>query len=79
VREAEYVSEFGRWNEAERSSDLHLRRYVHGYFGTSSSLERSVLERHLPAAETPMMLNFGAAHSGQDAHSGSGAQRLDHA
>jgi hypothetical protein len=54
------------------------RWYVHGYFGTSSSLERSVLERHLPAAEIPMVLNFGAAHTGQDAHSGSGAQRLDH-
>lgn len=78
VREAEYVSELGRWDEAERPADLRLRRYVHGYFGTSSSLERTVLERHLPAAEIPVVLNFGAAHTRQDAQAGE-TQRLDHA
>ena len=76
---AEYTSEFGRWDEVERASDPRLRPYVHGYFATSSSLVRPARERHLPAAEVPMVLNFGASHTWVDARSGSGPQRLDHA
>lgn len=79
MRVAECVSEFGRWDEAERASDPRLRRYVHGYFATSSSLVRPAWERHLPAAEAPMVLNFGAAHTRVDARSGSSPQQLDHA
>jgi len=52
---------------------------VHGYFATSSSLVRSARERHLPAAEVPMILNFGASHTRVEARSDSGPQRLDHA
>jgi hypothetical protein len=52
---------------------------VHGYFATSSSLVRPARERHLPAAEVPMVLNFGASHTRVDARPGSGPQRLDHA
>ena len=76
---AEYTSEFGRWDEVERASDPRLRPYVHGYFATSSSLTRPVRERHLPTAEVPMVLNFGASHTRVPARSGGGPQRLDHA
>jgi AraC-like DNA-binding protein len=79
TRVAEFTSEFGRWDEVERASDPRLRPYVHGYFATSSSLVGPARERHLPAAEVPMVLNFGASHSRVDARSGSGPQRLDHA
>lgn len=79
LRVAEYTSEFGRWDEVERDSDPLLRRYVHGYFATSSSLVRPARERYLPAAEVPMVLNFGASHTRVDARPGSGPQRLDHA
>ena len=79
VRVAEYTSEFGRWDEVERASDPRLRPYVHGYFATSSSLVRPARERHLPAAEVPMVLNFGASHTRVDARSDGGPQRLDHA
>jgi AraC-like DNA-binding protein len=79
VRVAEYTSGFGHWNEVERASDPRLRPYVHGYFATSSSLVRPARERHLPAAEVPLVLNFGASHTRVDARSGGGLQRLDHA
>ena len=79
MRAAEYTSEFGRWHEVERPSDPRLRPYVHGYFATSSSLVRPARERHLPAAEVPMVLNFGASHTKVDARADSGPQRLDHA
>jgi AraC-like DNA-binding protein len=79
VRIAEYTSEFGRWDEVERAGDPRLRRYVRGYFATSSSLVRPTRERLLPAAEVPLVLNFGAPHARSNAQSGSGPQRLDHA
>jgi AraC-like DNA-binding protein len=79
VRVAEYSSELGRWDEVERASDPRLRPYVHGYFATSSTLVRPARERHLPAAEVPLVLNFGASHTRVDIPSGSGPQRLDHA
>jgi len=78
VRAAEYTSELGRWDEVERASDPRLRPYVHGYFATSSSLVRPARERHLPAAEVPMVLNFGASHTRVDGPGGA-PQRLDHA
>jgi len=79
VRIEHYTSEFGRWDEVERASDPHLRPYVHGYFATSSSLVRAARQRHLPAAEVPMVLNFGASHTRVGAHANSEPQRLDHA
>ncbi len=56
-----------------------LRRYVHGYFATSSWLQRPVRERHLPVAEVPLILNFGASHTRLHARPGGASQRLDHA
>lgn len=79
MRVAEYTSEFGRWDEVGRAADPRLRPYVHGYFATSSSLVRPARERHLPAPEVPMILNFGASHTRVDALSDGGPQRLDHA
>src|SRR5215475_14585425 len=79
MRVAEHTSEFGRWDEVQRPADPRLRPYVHGYFATSSSLVRPARERHLPAVEVPMVLNFGAAHTRLDAPSGGEPQRLDHA
>jgi AraC-like DNA-binding protein len=79
VRVSAYSTEFGRWDEVERASDPCLRPYVHGYFATSSSLVRPARQRHLPAAEVPMVLNFGASHTRVDAKSGSTPQQLDDA
>jgi AraC-like DNA-binding protein len=79
MRVAAYTSELGRWEEVERASDPRLRPYVHGFFATSSSLLRPARERHLPSAEVPVVLNFGASHTRVDARSDSGPQRLDHA
>ena len=79
MRVAEHTSELGRWDEVERAADPRLRPYVHGYFATSSSLVRPAWERHLPAAEVPMVLNFGASHTREDPRWDSGPQRLDHA
>jgi AraC-like DNA-binding protein len=79
VRVAECTSEFGRWEEADRASDPRLRRYVLGYFATSSVLVRLARERHLPTAEVPMVLNFGAAHTRVAAGSCGGPQQLDRA
>lgn len=77
MRIAEHTSEFGRWDEVERAADPRLRPYVHGYFATSSSLVRVARERHLPMAEVPMVLNFGAPHARVD--DDGEPQRLDHA
>ena len=79
MRIAEYTSELGRWDEVARASDPRLRPYVHGYFATSSSLVRPAWQRHLPAVEVPLVLNFGAAHSRVDAPSDGVPQDLDHA
>jgi AraC-like DNA-binding protein len=79
VRAAEHTSELGQWDEVERDPDPRLRAYVHGYFATSSSLVRPVRERHLPATEVPMLLNFGASHTRFDAVHHSEPQRLDRA
>jgi AraC-like DNA-binding protein len=35
---------------------------VRGYFASSSNLPNPVRERHLPSAEIPLFLNFGAPH-----------------
>lgn len=79
MRAAEHTSAYGRWDEVERAADPRLRPYVHGFFATSSSLVRPARERHLPAAEVPMVLNFGASHTRLRAGSDGGPQRLDQA
>jgi AraC-like DNA-binding protein len=67
----EHCSELGDWQTAQRGADPRLRAYVHGYFASSSHLRRPVQERHLPSAEVPLLLNFGAPHRRLDA-AGSG-------
>jgi AraC-like DNA-binding protein len=58
----EHASELGRWRAAHRSAHPQLRAFVRGYFASSSFLPKPVRERHLPAAEIPLVLNFGAPH-----------------
>ena len=67
----EHRSELGRWQTVQRAADPRLRAYVHGYFASSSELPMPVQERHLPSAEAPLLLNFGAPHRRFDA-AGSG-------
>ena len=64
---AEHKSELGQWQTAQRPADPRLRAYVHGYFASSSNLRTTVQERHLPSAEVPLLLNFGAPHRRLDA------------
>lgn len=58
----EHASELGRWRSAQRNAHPRLRAYVRGYFASSSSLPKAIRERHLPSAEIPLFLNFGAPH-----------------
>jgi AraC-like DNA-binding protein len=67
----EHTSELGQWQTVQRAADPRLRAYVHGYFASSSNLRTPVLERHLPSAEVPLLLNFGEPHRHADA-AGSG-------
>jgi len=52
---------------AQRSAHPHLRAFVRGYLASSSFLPKPVRERHLPSAEIPLLLNFGAPHRRLDA------------
>ena len=58
----EHTSELGQWQTVQRAADPRLRAYVHGYFASSSDLRMPVQERHLPSAEVPLLVNFGAPH-----------------
>jgi AraC-like DNA-binding protein len=58
----EHVSELGRWRVAQRSAHPDLRAFVRGYIASTSFLPKPVSERHLPSAEIPLFLNFGAPH-----------------
>ena len=62
----EHTSELGEWQTVQRAADPRLRAYVHGYFASSSDLRTPVLERHLPSAEVPLLVNFGAPHRRSD-------------
>jgi AraC-like DNA-binding protein len=66
VQIQEHTSELGRWRVAHRAADPRLRAYVHGYFASSSQLPNQVRERHLPSAEVPLIINFGAPHRRAD-------------
>jgi len=59
---AVHTSELGEWQTVQRSAEARLRAYVHGYVASSSNLRTPVHERHLPSAEVPLLLNFGAPH-----------------
>ncbi len=65
----EHSSELGQWQTVQRAADPRLRAYVHGYFASSSQLRVPVQERHLPSAEVPLLLNFGAPHRRLDTES----------
>ena len=65
----EHSSELGEWQTVQRAADPRLRAYVHGYFASSSQLRVPVQERHLPSAEVPLLLNFGAPHRRLDSES----------
>jgi AraC-like DNA-binding protein len=58
----EHVSELGRWRVTQLSAHPRLRAFVRGYLASSSFLPQPVREQHLPAAEIPLVLNFGAPH-----------------
>jgi AraC-like DNA-binding protein len=58
----EHDSELGRWRAAHCSAHPQLRPFVRGYLASSSFLPQPVRERHLPSAEIPLVLNFGAPH-----------------
>jgi AraC-like DNA-binding protein len=62
VQVHEHTSELGRWRAAQRDAHPRLRAFVWGYFASSSFLPKPVRERHLPSAEIPLFLNFGAPH-----------------
>jgi AraC-like DNA-binding protein len=55
-------SDLGRWRVAQRPAGPHLRDYVHGYFASEGFLPRPLHERHLPALEVAIVLNFAAPH-----------------
>ncbi len=58
----EHASELGRWRVAHRNAHPQLHAFVRGYFASSSFLPNPIRERHLPSAEIPLFLNFGASH-----------------
>jgi len=65
----EHTSELGEWQTFQRAADPRLRACVHGYFASSSHLRGPVQEQHLPSAEVPLLLNFGAPHRRLDTES----------
>jgi len=71
----EHRSELGQWQTTQRRADPCLRAYVHGYVASSSQLRTPVHERHLPAAEVPLLVNFGTPHRRIDAASGDWSAR----
>ena len=58
-----HTSDLGRWRAAHRAADPRLRDYVHGYFASAGFLPRPLQERHLPALEVSIVLNFAAPHT----------------
>jgi AraC-like DNA-binding protein len=55
-------SDLGRWRTAQRRAEPRLRGYVHGYFASEGFLPWQLYERHLPALEVAIVLNFAAPH-----------------
>jgi len=55
-------SDLGCWRAAQRRAESRLRDYVRGYFATEGFLPRPLSERHLPALDVAITLNFGAPH-----------------
>jgi len=58
----EHSSELGRWRTAQRASDPRLAAYALGYFGSESHLPAAIRERHLPATEVALLVNFASPH-----------------
>jgi AraC-like DNA-binding protein len=59
---AGHRSDLGRWRAAQRPAGPHLCDYVLGYFASEGFLPRPLHERHLPALEVVIVLNFAAPH-----------------
>jgi AraC-like DNA-binding protein len=76
VQIGEHTSELGRWRVAYGAADPRLRPYVHGYIASSSQLPTEVRERHLPVAEVPLFVNFGAPHRSADPEAKGGTFRV---
>src|SRR5438876_8645103 len=55
-------SDLGHWRAAQRPAEPRLRDYVLGYFASQGFLPRPLHERHLPALEVALVLNFAAPH-----------------
>jgi AraC-like DNA-binding protein len=62
MRTNEHASELGRWRSAWRAAAAPLRPFVHGYFGSESSLPGTVRERHVPSFSVSLFLNFASPH-----------------
>ena len=62
IEVSRHSSDLGRWRAAQRPPEPCLRDYVLGYFASEGFLPRPLHERHLPALEVAIMLNFAAPH-----------------
>jgi AraC-like DNA-binding protein len=58
----DHRSDLGRWRAAQRPADPRLRDYVLGYFASEGYLPEPLHERHLPAREVTIVLNFASPH-----------------
>jgi AraC-like DNA-binding protein len=57
-----HSSDLGRWRAARRPAEPRLRDYIVGYFASEGLLPTPLHERHLPALEVAIVLNFAAPH-----------------
>ncbi|MGO9008867.1 MAG: helix-turn-helix domain-containing protein [Bryobacteraceae bacterium] len=62
IEVSRHSSDLGRWRAAQRPPEPRLRDYVLGYFASEGFLPRPLHERHLPALEVAIVLNFAAPH-----------------
>jgi AraC-like DNA-binding protein len=62
VRVSEHLSGLGRWRVAQRSADLRLQAYVHGFLASEGYIPSALQERHMPSLEVPIVLNFASPH-----------------
>jgi AraC-like DNA-binding protein len=62
IEVASHQSDLGRWRAAQRRPEQRLRDYVLGYFASDGFLPKPLHERHLPAREVAIVLNFAAPH-----------------
>jgi AraC-like DNA-binding protein len=58
----EHLSGLGRWRVAQRNADQRLQAYVRGYLASEGYIPSALLERHMPALEVAIVLNFASPH-----------------